>query len=76
MLECNKDYAVLALNYALKNSKRIISGLEIEEKDWNNNIREEINLWKSSHEYKRVLLGRILKRITYAYKCILLLTHS
>ena len=32
MLECNKNYAILALKYMLKNSKRTISVLEIKKR--------------------------------------------
>ena len=39
MLECNKNYATLALNGALKNSKKMISVLEIERKSRKNNIK-------------------------------------
>jgi len=38
MLECNKNYAILALNYALKNSKETLSVSEINRKYRNNNI--------------------------------------
>ena len=38
MLECNKNYMILVLNYILKNSKRTISVLEIKRRDKNNNI--------------------------------------
>ena len=41
MLECNKDYATLALNCTLKNSKRTISVLEIGENSRENNIKED-----------------------------------
>ena len=44
MLGYNKHYIALAPNHVLKNSKKIISESEIEGKDWNNNIRKEINL--------------------------------
>jgi len=40
MLEYNKNYITLALNYALKNSKRIISVSEIERRSRKNNIKE------------------------------------
>ena len=39
MLECNKNYAILALNYILKNSKRIILISGIERRGRNNNIK-------------------------------------
>ena len=39
MLGYNKNYAILALNYILKNSKRTISALEIGRKYKNNNIK-------------------------------------
>ena len=39
MLEYNKNYTTLALNYILKNSKRTISALEIKKMDRNNNIK-------------------------------------
>ena len=35
ILQCNRNYAVLALNYVLKNSKKIISVLGTERKDKN-----------------------------------------
>ena len=38
MLEYNKNYAALALKYTLKNSKRMISALEIKRRYGNNNI--------------------------------------
>ena len=38
MLGCNKNYTTLAFNCALKNSKRMISALEINRKYRNNNI--------------------------------------
>ena len=38
MLECNKNYAILALDCALKNSEVIISALGIKKKCRNNNI--------------------------------------
>jgi len=38
MLEYNKNYATLALNYTLKNSKRTISALKIKRRYRNNNI--------------------------------------
>ena len=38
MLGYNKNYITLALNYILKNSKRIISALEIKRKCKNNDI--------------------------------------
>jgi len=41
MLEYNKNYVTLALNYMLKNLKKMISVLEIERKDRNNSIKEE-----------------------------------
>ena len=41
MLGCNKNYATLALNYILKNSKRIILVLEIGKNSRNNNIKED-----------------------------------
>ena len=41
MLECNKNYAILALNCTLKNSKRIILVLEIGKNSRNNNIKED-----------------------------------
>jgi len=40
MLECNKNYIVLALNYTLKNSKRTILVLVIKRRHRNNNIEE------------------------------------
>jgi len=41
MLEYNKNFAILALNYILKNSKKIILMSEIKRRDRNNNIKEE-----------------------------------
>ena len=41
MLGYDKNSAALALNCILKNSKRIISALEIEKKVKNNNIKED-----------------------------------
>jgi len=41
MLEYNKNFAILALNYILKNSKKIILISEIKRRDRNNNIKEE-----------------------------------
>ena len=41
MLGYNKNYATIALNYMLKNLKKMISVLEIERKDRNNSIKEE-----------------------------------
>ena len=38
MLGCNKNYATLALNCTLKNSKRTISASEINRRCRNNNI--------------------------------------
>ena len=38
MLECNKNYAILVLNYALKNSKETLSVSEINRRYRNNNI--------------------------------------
>jgi len=40
MLRCNKNYATLALNCILNNSKKIISVLEIE-RSRNNDIKED-----------------------------------
>ena len=39
MLEYNKNYATLAFNYILKNSKRTISVLGINRRSRNNNIK-------------------------------------
>ena len=44
MLECNKNYVILALNYALKNSKGTISASEINRMNRNNNIKEDYNI--------------------------------
>ena len=41
MLRCYKNYTILALNYMLKNSKRIISVSEIKRRNRNNNIRKK-----------------------------------
>ena len=41
MLECDKNYATLVLNYILNNLKRTILVLEIKRKDKNNNIKKE-----------------------------------
>ena len=38
MLGYNKNYAILAFNYILKNSKRTILALEIKKRCKNNNI--------------------------------------
>ena len=43
MLECNKNYAILANNCILKNSKEIISALEIKRRCRKNNIKYYIN---------------------------------
>jgi len=43
MLEYNKNYTILILNCTLKNSKRMISALEIERRNKNNNIKEDYN---------------------------------
>ena len=42
MLEYKKNYATLALNYVLKNSKGTISALGIDRKYRNNDIRRNI----------------------------------
>ena len=42
MLEYNKNYAILALNCILKNSKGTISVLEANRRDRNNNIKRNI----------------------------------
>ena len=39
MLECNKNYVILALNCVLKNSKRIISASGIKRRYRDNNIK-------------------------------------
>jgi len=39
MLEYNKNYAILAFNYVLKNLKRMISALGINRRYRNNNIK-------------------------------------
>ena len=41
MLGCNKNYATLALDYMLKNSKSTISTSEIERRERNINIEED-----------------------------------
>jgi len=41
MLEYNKNYAILALNYTLKNSRRILSVSGIDRKYRNDNIKED-----------------------------------
>ena len=41
LTECNKNYAILALNYILKNLKKIISVLETCRSDRNKNIIKE-----------------------------------
>ena len=38
MLECNKNYAIIALNYVLKNSEEIILVLETYRRNKNKNI--------------------------------------
>ena len=40
MLGCNKNYATIALNCILKNSKRTLSTLEINRRYRNNNIKQ------------------------------------
>ena len=41
MLECNKNYAILASNFALKNSKRSILASEINRRYRKNNIKND-----------------------------------
>ena len=41
MLEYNKNYVTLTLNYALKNSKGTISALGIDRRYRKNNIKED-----------------------------------
>jgi len=41
MLGYNKNYAIIALNYTLKNSKGTISALEIDRRYRNNNIKKD-----------------------------------
>jgi len=41
MLGCNKNYATLALNCTLKNSKKMISALGIDRIYRNNNIEND-----------------------------------
>ena len=41
MLGCKRNYIILALHCILKNSKTIISVLEIEKRGRNNNIKED-----------------------------------
>ena len=41
MLRCNMNYVIPALNYILKNSKGIISVLEIERRSRNNSIKRK-----------------------------------
>ena len=41
MLEYNKNYIILALNYVLKNSEETILVSEIERRGRDNNIKEE-----------------------------------
>ena len=53
MLEYNKNYTTLALNYVLKNSKRTISVLKIERRSRKNNIKK-IRTYKT---LKRALLN-------------------
>ena len=60
MLRYNKNYATLALNCVLKNSKRILLVLEINRRYRNNDIIKPL---RGSCESKRVKLGRILKGI-------------
>ena len=43
MLEYNKNYITLALNYILKNSKRTLLVLEINRRSRNNNIENNQN---------------------------------
>ena len=41
MLEYNKNYVILALNYILKSLKRILSALGINRRYRNNNIKND-----------------------------------
>ena len=41
MLECNKNYATIALNCTLNNSNRMISASEIDRRCRNNNIEND-----------------------------------
>jgi len=43
MLECNKNYTILALNYVLKNSEKIILVLETYRRNKNKNITVKKN---------------------------------
>jgi len=42
MLECNKNYATLVLNYVLKSLKETISASEIRKRYKNNNILKDL----------------------------------
>ena len=43
MLECYKNYTILALNYILNNSKEITSAPRIKRRCANNNIKQDQN---------------------------------
>ena len=62
ILGCNKNYITLALNCTLKNSKRMISVLEIERKGRNNNVKEVLYasspIWKI-HPYNDITFPTI-----------------
>ena len=55
MLEYNKNYAILALNCILKNSKETISVLEVNRRDRNNNIKRNIRV-ASAYEHFLLLI--------------------
>ena len=55
MLEYNKNYTILALNYILKNLKRIISASEIKRRCRNSN--REYNIIRIYKTLKRVFVN-------------------
>ena len=44
MLEYNKNYVILVLNYILKNSRKTLSISEIDRRYKNNNIKNDQNI--------------------------------
>ena len=51
MLKCNKNYVILALDCMLKNSKEIISVLEIKKRDRNNSIKKNIQKYSLANAF-------------------------
>jgi len=51
MLGYKKNYATLALNYILKNSKGTISALEIDRKYRNNDIKRNIQVTSTCEHF-------------------------